>query len=89
MRTSLNNTKIIDDYLLDHMDPGDAVLFQAQMLLSTALTENVLIQQQTYAVIKQYSRKKIKAEIIAVQAQLATEPQHRSFMQSISNLFKK
>lgn len=89
MRTSLNNTKLIDDYILGRMDPEDAMLFQANMLLSTDLTENVLIQQQTHAAIKQYSRQKIKAEIIAVQAQLAIEPQYRRFMQIISNLFIK
>lgn len=89
MRTSLNNIKAIDDYFLGQMAPGDALLFEANMLLNNVLINDIEHQQSTYAVIRQYSRQKIKDEIVAVQKILATATQHRSFMHRIANLFKK
>ncbi|WP_158992913.1 hypothetical protein [Mucilaginibacter sp. L196] len=88
MRTSLNNIKAIDDYLLGSMPPGDALLFEANMLLNNDLVNDMEHQQNTYAVIRQYSRPKIKGEIGAVQKILATAQQHRGFMHRIANLFK-
>ena len=89
MRTSLNNIKAIDDYLLGHMAPGDTLLFEAYILLNSNLTDAIQQQQNTYAVIRQYSRQKIKAEIMVAQEKLANAPQHYGFMQRIANLFKK
>ena len=89
MRTSLNNIKAIDDYLLGSMAPGDALLFEANRLLNIDLANDVEHQQNTYTLIRQYSRQSIKNEIVAVQQRLATAPQHRGFMQRVANLFKK
>lgn len=89
MRTSLNNIKAIDDYLLGRMTPGDTLLFEANMLLNSDLVNDLKHQQITYSIIRQYSRQNIKAELMAVQETLATAPQHRGFMQHIANLFKK
>lgn len=89
MRTSLNNIKAIDDYLIGNMAPGDTLLFEAKMLLNGDLSRDVLHQQNTYSIIRQYGRQSIKAEIKAVQQTLATAPQHQRFMQRIVNLFKK
>jgi len=57
--------------------------------LNNDLISDMEHQQNTYAVIRQYGRKKIKEEIVAVQKILATAPQHRGFMHRIANLFKK
>jgi hypothetical protein len=89
MRTSLNNIKTIDDYILGNMAPGDALLFQAKMLLSSDLSDDVCHQQNTYSIIRQYGRQSIRAEIVAVQQTLTTAPQHRGFMQRFKNLFSK
>ena len=89
MRTSLNNIKAIDDYLLRNLAPGDTLLFEAKMLLNGDLSRDVLHQQNTYSTIRQYGRQSIKAEIKAVQQTLFTAPQHQRFMQRIINLFKK
>jgi hypothetical protein len=89
MRTSLNNIKAIDDYLLGHMAPGEALLFEAKMLLNSSLVDDVRFQQSTYSIVRKYSRQSIKAEILAVQETLATAPEHRGFTQRIANLFKK
>lgn len=88
MRTSLNNIKAIDDYLLGHMEAGDTALFEANMLLNSDLADAIKHQQNTYSMIKEYGRQNIKAEIAAIQEALGTAPQYRGFMQSIVNLFK-
>lgn len=89
MRTSLNNIKKIDDYLLGCMAPEETFLFQADMLLNTSLAKDVAQQDYTYGLIKQYSRKKIKAEIIAAQEKLNAEPEYQDLIRRIANLFKK
>jgi hypothetical protein len=89
MRTSLNNIKAIDDFILGNMAHGDALLFEANALLNSDLMDDIKHQQNTYTIIRQYSRQNIKAEIMAVQKTLAAAPQHRGFMQHIANLFKK
>ena len=89
MRTSLNNIKAIDDHLFGRNAPGDALVFEANLILSSSLRDDIEQQQRTYAVIKQYSRKQLKAEIAAVQQKLHNEQQYHSFMQKIINLFKK
>jgi len=89
MRTSLNNIRAIEDHIFGRTDPGEALLFEANMVLNNGLRDDVQHQQNTYAVIKQYSRQQLKAEIATAQHKLENEPQHRGFMQRIINLFKK
>ena len=89
MRTSLNNIKAIDDFLFGSMEPAEALLFDAKILLDNDLREGVLHQQNTHSTIRQYGRKSIKAEIMAVQQTLTSAPQHRGFMQRIANFFNK
>ena len=89
MRTSLNNIKSIEDYLLGHLSDDDALLFEANMILNSDLADDIKLQQNTYAVIRQYSRQKIKAEIKAVQEKLLIAPENQNFLQRIANLFKK
>jgi hypothetical protein len=89
MRTSLNNIKAIDDYLSGKIPTGDALLFEANMLLNNDWVKDMEYQQNTYTLIRQYGSQNIKSEIISVQKILFTEPQHQGFMYRIVNLFKK
>ncbi|GAA4325785.1 hypothetical protein GCM10023149_28330 [Mucilaginibacter gynuensis] len=89
MRTSLNNIKTIDDYLLGYMPTADKLLFEANIILNDDLESDIAHQRLTHETIRQYGRQKIKAEIISAQQKLAAAPQHRDFMQRIVNLFKK
>jgi hypothetical protein len=88
MRTSLNNIKTIDDYLLGHMTPEDAQLFKVKVLLNSDLSDELEHQQMAYSIIKKYSRQHLKAEIKAVQEKLATAAEHMDFMHRITYLFK-
>jgi len=89
MRTSLNKIKAIDDFLSGRMLPEDSLLFEANMLLDSDLVSDMRHQENTYAMIRQYGRKKIKEEIAAVQAKLAAAPQHQGFIKRIAQFFKK
>ena len=89
MRTSLNELKQIEDHLLRLNPPEDALLFEAKMILDTNLRSNVLLQQHTYTLVKQYGRKQLKAEIEAVHQQIFTNPKQQSFVNKILSLFKK
>ncbi len=87
MRTSLNEIKLIDDHLFGVLDPADALLFDAMLILDNTLPEKIVWQQNTHATIQQYSRKKLKAEIEDAHQQLFSKPQHQRFRQKILSLF--
>jgi hypothetical protein len=89
MRTSLNDIQQIDDYLLQYAGKADRALFEARLLLQPALQENLAWQQKTYDIIKQYSRRRLKAEIESVHQLLFTEPEHIPFRRKIMALFSK
>ncbi len=87
MRTLLNEIKLIDDHLFNQANTGDALLFDAMLILNPALQENVMWQKKTHAIVQQYSRKKLKAEIDSVHQRLFTEPTHQTFRQRVLSLF--
>ncbi|MCS3796971.1 hypothetical protein [Niastella sp. OAS944] len=89
MRTSLNDIKHIDDYLLQYAGKADRALFEARLILQPALQENLAWQQKTYDIIEQYSRRRLKEEIESVHQQLFTEPEHISFRSKILGIFSK
>jgi hypothetical protein len=85
----LNDIQQIDDYLLQYAGKADRALFEARLLLQPALQENLAWQQKTYDIIKQYSRRRLKAEIESVHQLLFTEPEHIPFRRKIMALFSK
>ena len=89
MRTSLNDIQQIEDYLLQYAGKTDRALFEARLILQPALQEDLVWQQKTYEAIKQYGRRRLKAEIESVHQQLFTEPEHLSFRRKIMALFHR
>jgi hypothetical protein len=89
MRTSLIETEQIEAHLMQLSNPGDALVFEAKLLLQPELREKLQWQQETYRLIKIYGRDQIKKEIEAVHQQLFTQSQHKSFSQKIRQLFSK
>lgn len=89
MRTSLIETEQIEAHLLRRSDTGEALVFEAKMLLDPELKEMVLWQQKTYHIVKLYGREQLRHEIEAVHQKLFTEQQHKSFRQKIMSLFRK
>ena len=87
MRTSLNEIKLIDDHLFNKGTIGDKLVFDAMLILDQALSDQIMWQKRTHAIVQQYGRKKVKAEIEAVHRELFTKPEHQSFRQRILGLF--
>jgi len=88
MRTSLNEIKLIEGYILNSNPPEEALLFEAMRILNPDLPEQVMWQKKTHAIVKQYSRKKLRAEIEVVHQRLFDETEHKSFRQRILNIFR-
>ena len=89
MRTSLNNIKEVDDHLLGLSAPQDNLLFEAKMIINPELSANVFWHKQTLNLVQQYGSKQLRADIEAVHQQLFTQPEHRSFRETILRFFKR
>jgi hypothetical protein len=89
MMTSWNETQQIEAHLLGTAHPGDALLFEAKLMLDNDLGDKVVWQQKVYATIQQFGRRQLKAEIEQVHNQLFTQQQHNSFSHKIRQLFSK
>jgi hypothetical protein len=87
MKTSWNETRQIDAYLSGSMDTGNALLFEANMVLEPALQDKALWQIKAHTAIQHYGRAQLKKEIEAVHQKLFTAPEHVSFKQKIRRLF--
>ena len=88
MKTLWNETRQIELHLSGNANTGDALLFEAQLILDPALHDKVLWQKKTYAIINNYGRAQLKNEIEAVHQKLFTAAEHISFRQKIRRLFK-
>jgi len=89
MRTSLNEIKLIDVHLFNQGTHEDALLFDAMLIINPSLTNQIMWQKKTHAIVQQYGRKKLRAEIEEVHSQLFGEAAHQSFRQKILSLFSK
>ena len=88
MPTSWNDTVQIERYLGKMGNNGDALLFEARLILEPGLADKLEWQQKTYTLIKNYSRTHLKQEIELVHQQLFTQTEHTGFSQKIKALFK-
>jgi hypothetical protein len=86
MKTSLTETKQIDDHLNGRLVDGERLLFDARLLVDPVLRLNVNIQNKLYALVKFYGRRKIKQEAIAIQDKMFNDD---SFRKNILNIFSK
>jgi len=89
MRTSLNEIKLIDGYIFNSNPTEDALLFDALLILNPELPGQIMWQKKTHAIVQQYGRRKIRAEIEAVHQQLFSTTEHQSFRRRILSLFSK
>ncbi len=89
MRTSLIETEQIEAHLLQLTAPGDALVFEARLLLDNDLQEKLQWQNETYNIVKIYSRNQLKKEIETIHQSLFNDAKHKSFSQKIRQLFSK
>ncbi|MEN7551024.1 hypothetical protein AAG747_24095 [Rapidithrix thailandica] len=85
MRKQLHDIQLIDQYLLKEMQEDDQLLFQAKMLTSAELKENVRIQQKTYQVIRWLSRQQKKSQLESLHQSLMQE---EKFAKEVNAIFK-
>ena len=88
MRTSLNELKVIDEHLFRLMPGSDHFLFEVRLMLDEELRTKVLQQQQAHALVQEYGRKQLKAEIDAVHQRLFNDTRPHGFAAKILRLFK-
>lgn len=88
MKTSLTKLQETEGFVLQSADITDRLVFEARMIVDPSLTREVALQKEAYALIQQYSRRKLKAELEAVHQTLFTQPIHRRFRQRVLALFK-
>ncbi|MEO6631611.1 MAG: hypothetical protein ABIN13_07820 [Mucilaginibacter sp.] len=89
MRTSLIETEQIEAHLLHLSAPGDALVFEAKLLLDDELNDKLQWQKIAYNKIKLYSRNQLKQEIEAVHQSLFNQARHKSFSEKIRQIFSK
>ncbi len=89
MRTSLNEIKLIDGYIFNNNPVEDALLFDAMLIIDPALSDQIVWQKKTHAIVRQYSRKQLKAEIELAHQKLFNQPEHINFTQKILSFFKQ
>jgi hypothetical protein len=87
MRTSLNEIKLIDEHLFNTGSTEDRLLFDAMLILNPSLPEQVMWQKNAHAIVQQYSRRKLKAEIEMVHQKLFDNSRLTSFRQKIFSIF--
>ena len=88
MRTSLLETKRIEEHLQGMLDPGEQLLFQAELILDPDRREKVEAQRKAYALLRSYGRNQLKEEIARVHARLFESPLHHRFKLRIVRFFQ-
>lgn len=87
MTTSLIETAQIDAYLSGIVQPGDALVFEARLLLDAELSDKLQWQQKALGLVKLYGQRQLRREIEDIHRQLFTLPEHAGFKQKIKRLF--
>lgn len=89
MKTSLTNTKEIEDYLQERMTASQQLVFGAELLIDQEKHMHTIFQKRSYELVKLYARRKLRAEIESVHQKLFSEPKHSSFRKLILSIFGK
>ena len=89
MRTSLIETEQIEAHLLKLSAPGDALVFEAKLMLNNDLNNKLQWQKTAYNKIKLYGRSQLRQEIDAVHQSLFGTAKHKSFSEKIRQIFRK
>jgi len=89
MRPSLTDIQQGDRYLHGHMPQDEAAVYEARLLTNDTLKEHTHFLQKTFALLRIYHRRQLRAEAAAVQQRLFTDPKHTAFQQNIRRLFKQ
>lgn len=84
MKTSLNDVKIIDQYLQDQQSPGDRLITEARLITDAQFREQVSHQRLVLRIIRYFGRKNFKSRLQSVHHRLMME---EDFRKRVSRLF--
>lgn len=89
MRTSLNNIESNEKFLTGTLEPQEAILFEARLLLDNELKSDVFAQRKVYELIRLNGRTRLTKELEELHTKIFTDPSRRSFREKIFHLFKR
>ena len=84
----MTETEQLEGYLLHTIHPEERLVIEARLLLHPGLKEKALWQQDTYALIKNYGRRELRAEIENIHKRMFAEKKFKTFRQKILFIFK-
>ncbi len=88
MRTSLNELRLAEEYLLQTAPPGEQLVFEARLIVQPSLREETGWQQKTYRIIREYGRQQLLAEIGETHQKLFSDDRYAGFRRRISRIFR-
>ncbi len=88
MKTSRNNTRLIEKYLHGELTAAERLAFEAQLLVRPALRVDLYFQKKTYRLVRLYHRKKMKEELEMLHQQVFSDPEKMAFQQRIHQIFQ-
>ena len=86
---TLNEVKQIENYLFGKLNTPSRLVFEARMLINPVLKLNVECQKRLYSIVKLSGRLKIKSEVEQIHTRLFSDPENKTFQQSMRQLFLK
>jgi hypothetical protein len=89
MRTSLNNIEQIENFIDGKMLIGDALVFQAKLLLDSNLRQHLHWQIRAASIINIYGRKKLCEEIENIHHDIFNSKSDHFLKNRITVLFTK
>ncbi len=89
MKTSQNNTRLIEKYLNGSLSPADRFLFESRLVIDPVLKRDLYFQKKTLRLIKMYHRERLKEELETLHQQIFNNPDKMNFRLSINQLFKR
>jgi hypothetical protein len=89
MRTSLNNVRDIEQFLLGEIPAEDIVVVKAKMIVNPVMRLQVATQKKLYKLVNLYGRRQLRNEIQTAEHQLFTSVEHTSFERQINQIFLK
>jgi hypothetical protein len=87
MRTSLSRIREIENFIEGKMSGGEALIFQAKLLLDSELRQEVQSQRQTVSLIKLHGREKLRNEIEAIHQDIFNDNSDHFLRIRIRSLF--
>ena len=88
MRTSYNETKLIDQYLNSTISSDHKSKFESKLQKSKRLQLKLFYQKITYKIIQLYNREQLKIELEEIHDTIFSNPRKKEFHNRINKIFE-